>query len=481
MAQRISIPPLVDNNLVRNNCFGQLLSFFRYEGSGTAEVIPGPPNFCRVTNGKLHHAFDIDNQEHADPDSVFPYGGTFVFRFRARGTGKIRGTVRWRLSYFRGDTDLMERSTPEYQLTDEFQDYKLEGTVEDFYACVNDRLSWEVKDGYADITGIGLNYPEPDHSVSFDVPHIVALPGEEFSFNCSGAQKLLCCYGHCENALAPEFLPDTQKVKMSLRAVGGEGMRFVGIGEKANSRKSLFVSVAPPRIVKRMRNCVFDKSPRHLLFFGDSLTAYDAGRNYTDIAGSFLPDSWSYMNAGIGGDDLPRLAKRLKGAPRTYRLEHFAHIWDKLPDEIFMLYGANDSKSAWRNDYKIPSTDRDEERRCLEEIFEVFEEKAPNARVTIISSAPGFYPFQLERNSRLRAQKIQNMCFGIPEHVKNFNRTAREFAEAKGWNYLDFHRICTAHGDLRSLFIPDDGVHMTLSGHQVLAASLLEYLQKRSS
>ena len=60
MAGRISIPPLADNNLVRNNCFGQLLSFFRYKGSGSAEVMMGPPNFCRVTDGTLYHAFDID-------------------------------------------------------------------------------------------------------------------------------------------------------------------------------------------------------------------------------------------------------------------------------------------------------------------------------------------------------------------------------------------------------------------------------------
>ena len=182
-------------------------------------------------------------------------------------------------------------------MTPEFQDYKLEGTVEDFHACVNDRLFWEVTDGCADITGIGLNYLEPVHEVTFNVPHIVALPGEEISFKCSGAKELLCCYGHCENGLTPEFLEDTRQVKMKLRAFGGEGMRFVGIGESENSRKSLVVSTAPPRLVNRMRKCIFDKAPRHLLFFGDSLTAYDAGRNYTDIAGAFLPESWMRVSA----------------------------------------------------------------------------------------------------------------------------------------------------------------------------------------
>ena len=185
------------------------------------------------------------------------------------------------------------------------------------------------------------------------------------------------------------------------------------------------------------------------------------------------------MNAGIGGDDLPRLAKRLQGKPRTYRLEHFDHIWDKLPDDIFLFYGANDTKAAWRNDYKIPMTSLEEEKRLWEEIWQVFQEKAPKARVTIIASAPGYHPYQLERNGRLRVQNIQNSCFGIPEHVKNFNRAAKEFASAKKWNYLDFHHVCMAHSDLRSLFIPDDGVHMTLIGHQVLAAALLEYLQKK--
>lgn len=478
MAKRISIPPLAENNLVRNNCFSQLLSFYRYSGSGTAEVINGPPVFCRVTNGTLFHVFDIDNQEHADPDSVFPYRGKFIFKFRARGTGKIRGGIRWRLSYFRGDMDFMVQTTPEYELTGEFQEYKFEGTINDFHACVNDRLFWEVTDGYADITGIGLNYPEPVREAEFDVPHIAVLPGEEIKFNCSGAEELLCCYGHCKNDLAPELLENTRSVRMPLRASGGEGMRFIAVGKGENSRKSLFVSTPPPRLLTRMRNCVFDKSPRHLLFFGDSLTAYDAGRNYTDIAGAFLPESWSFMNAGIGGDDLPRLAKRLQGKPRTYRLEHFEHIWDKIPDEIFLFYGANDSKANWRDDYKFPGTTLENEKSCLEEIRQIFQAKAPQARVTVISAAPGYHPYQLERTGRLREQKIQHNLFGIPEHIKNFNRVARDFAADKGWNYLDFHRVCAAHGDLKSLFIPDDGVHMTLTGHQVLAAALLEYLQK---
>jgi lysophospholipase L1-like esterase len=99
--------------------------------------------------------------------------------------------------------------------------------------------------------------------------------------------------------------------------------------------------------------------------------------------------------------------------------------------------------------------------------------------VTIISAAPGFHPYQQERTGRLKVQSIQHMLFGIPEHVKNFNRISRDFAERKGWNYLDFHRACVASGDLKQLFIPDDGVHMTLAGHQLLAALLLEHLQKQ--
>ena len=202
------------------------------------------------------------------------------------------------------------------------------------------------------------------------------------------------------------------------------------------------------------------------------------GTSFVCGAGAFLPETWSFMNAGIGGDDLPRLAKRLQCKARTYRLEHFEHIWDKIPDDIFLFYGANDSKANWRDDYKFPGTSLEEEKRCLEDIWQVFQEKAPRARVTVISAAPGYHPYQLERNGRLRERKIQHTLFGIPEHIKNFNRAARDFAAGKGWNYLDFHRVCAAHGDLKSLFIPDDGVHMTLTGHQVLAAALLEYLQK---
>ena len=478
MAYRISIPPLAENNLVRNNCFGQGFSFYRHEGQGAACVMQGPPCFCRITGGTLHHAFDIDNQSHAAPESVFAYKGSYVLKFRARGKGKLKAGVRWRLSYFRGDMDFLEHTAPTYDLEEEFKEFCFEGTVDSIYASVNDDIFFEVLEGFADITGISLFYPEPAHDILFDRPHIAAAAGEEINFKCSGADELLCCYGHSENELTPELIKNTGIFKLQLPGIGGEGFRFVGINSKQNSRKSLFVSTPPPSILKKMRKCSFDASPRHLFFFGDSLTAYDAGRNYTDIAGAFLPDSWSYTNAGVGGDDLLRLARRLQGKPRTYRLEAFNNIWEKTPDDIFLFYGANDTKAAWKDDYNIPSTTPEAEKILLQEIIAEFRSRAPQAGITIISCSPGFYPYQLEHNRRLREIGVQHMLFDIPEHVKRFNRIAKEFARNNDCRYLDFYRVCNSYHDPKSLFIPDDGVHMSITGHQLLAATLLEYLQK---
>lgn len=478
MATRISIPTLPENNLIRNNCFGENLKFYRFTGNGSAQVISGPPVFCRITEGTLFHAFDIDNQEHADPDSVFPWKGKFVLKFRARGKGKLNAAVRWRVSYSRGDMEFAEQRTPIYELEEEFKEYIFEGTVEDPLCCINDRISFEVAEGFADLTGISLFYPAPSPGVTFDKPHIVTQPGEEFSFKCDGAKELLICYGHCSNELAPQVIPDPGTVTLPFRTTGGEGMRIVGIGETPNCRHSLFVSAPSPALAKRMRRCSFSAKPRHLLFFGDSLTAYDAGRNYTDIAGALLPESWSYTNAGIGGDDLTRLAKRVQGKPRTYRLEHFEHIWEKTPDEIFLFYGANDSKAAWRDNYQKPVTTPEAEERLLGTLCDLFAQKAPKAKVTIISASPGYFPYPFEESCNMREAGVQHTLFGIPEHVKRYNRVAKKFAAAKGWGYLDFHRICCRWHDQKSLFIPGDGVHMTLAGHQLLATALLEYLSK---
>ena len=480
MARRFSIPPLAENNLIRNSCFGQGLSFFRHSGKGSAEVLTGPPNFCRLTGGMLRHGFDVDNQIHADPDSVFPWHGSFVFKFRARGNGRLRAGLRWRLSYFRSETEFLVRTTPEYTLADEFQEFRFEGTVEDHRASINDSVFFEILEGYADITGISLCYPEPCHEVTFDRPHIAALTGEEIRFRCQGAKQLLCCYGHAENELDPEIIDAPRgEFIMKLPGIGGEGFRFVGVGSSPNSRKSLFVSTPPAALLKQMRRHRFSAKGRHLLFFGDSLTAYDAGRNYTDIAGGFLPDSWSYTNAGIGGDDLTRLCKRLQCRPRTYRLEDFKTIWEKIPDEIFIFYGANDTKAPWRTQYKVPITPPELEEELLQGILEQLREHAPKAEITFIASPPGFFPYQEERNRRLREIGVQHSLFNMPEHVLRYNRIMRDFAAANGCAYLDFHRECARHPDLKSLFIPDDGVHMTLKGHEFLAAFLLRHLAER--
>ena len=477
MATRISIPSLPENNLIRNNCFGEKLNFYRFSGSGSAQVMPGPPAFCRITDGTLFHAFDIDNQEHADPASIFPWKGKFVFKFRARGQGKLRAAVRWRLSFFRNDTDFTEKSTEIPELEENFKEYLLEGFVEDFHASVNDRIYFHISEGFADITGITLFYPAPTPGVTFDVPHIVVQPGEEFSFKCSGAEELLVSYGHSSNELEPRIIPNEEgTITLPFQATGGEGMRITGIGKDANCRNSLFISSPRPALAKRMRQCRFPHQARHLLFFGDSLTAYDAGRNYTDIMGAFLPQNWSYTNAGIGGDDLTRLARRLQGRPRTYRLEHFEHIWEKMPHEIFLFYGANDSKATSKSSYKMTVTTPEDQKKHLESISEVFRQKAPEARVTLIAAAPGFFPCALERCSMLQQTGVPHTLFGVPEHVRRFNRIAKRFASEKGWGYLDFYRICRNSHDLQSLFIPSDGVHMTLAGHQLLATALLEYL-----
>ena len=478
MATRISIPPLTENNLIRNNCFGQGLEFYRYTGNGNAEVIAGPPAFCRFSQGRLSHIFDIDNQVHSAPESVFPFHGKVILKFRARGKGKIHATIRWRLSYGRNDMEFSEILTPEYVLGEDFQDLSFEYTIDDRNCSVNDRLYFETTD-IAEITGISLYYPEPLSEVSFDRPHIVALPGEKISFKCSNAQELLCCYGHSENELPPTVIENPENITMTLPATGAEGMRFVGRGSSPNSRNSLFVSFPPPLLAARMRRCRFSAKQKHLLFLGDSLTAYDAGRNYSDIAGAFLPECWSYTNAGIGGDDLPRLVKRLQGKPRTYRLEDFAGIWGKIPDEIFIFYGANDSKAAWHNEYKRPATLPDTLPALWEKLALIFKEKAPQARITLISTPPGSFAYQWEHTRSFREKSIPHYLFCIPEHIKRFNRQAADFARSQNWGYLDFHKICMNHRNRESLFIPGDGVHMTLAGHQLLAAALLEYLQKK--
>ena len=482
MATRISIPSLPENNLIRNNCFGQGLMFYRFSGTGSAEVLPGPPAFCRFSEGRLIHIFDIDNQEHAAPESVFPFKGKCVLKFRARGKGTLQAGIRWQLSYAKGDMEHLVRTTTLIELEEEFKEYTFEEYLDDQNLSINDRIFFDSSDGFADITGISLYYPSPAPGVTFDMPHIVALPGEEFSFTCHGAEEILICSGHSTNETPSQLLKKSSCITWSMKATGGEGLRFVGVGKEANCRSSLFVSTPPPALTQRMRRCRFSEEPKHLLFLGDSLTAYDAGRNFTDIAGAFLPSSWSYTNAGIGGDDLPRLVKRLQGKPRTYRLEDFENLWQKTPDEIFLFYGANDTKSTWRNGgYPLPATVSEKQLKLLEDLYGIFKEKAPHAEVTIISCSPGSFVHALENASSFREADLTHALFGIPENIENYNLTGKNFACEKGWGYLDFHKICTAHENPASLFLPGDGVHMTLEGHHLLATALLEYLHKKNA
>ena len=76
----------------------------------------------------------------------------------------------------------------------------------------------------------------------------------------------------------------------------------------------------------------------------------------------------------------------------------------------------------------------------------------------------------------MKAQNISHSFFGLPEVHDRFNARLREIAAKYGLEVIDFAAAVRAHQDPQTLYVQDDGVHLSLKGHQLLAGEILRYL-----
>ena len=77
---------------------------------------------------------------------------------------------------------------------------------------------------------------------------------------------------------------------------------------------------------------------------------------------------------------------------------------------------------------------------------------------------------------RVNAAKRTHSLFGKPEELERYNALTKKIAAEAHAAYLDVYEPTRTHPDKRSLFDPNDGVHLTNAGNRFIALRLLEYL-----
>ncbi len=475
-------------NLINNSNFARGLLHWQYTGEGSAAVIKKAAVF---DNGILSHYPDLGNLEHADPQCAMPANRTFRFRISAKGEGKMRLRVRARRMLAGNAAELAELSSPEHTLTGDFREYDFEAAEPSRFTVFHDKLSIECS-GRIAVKATSFYYLDKGtRPIRFFPEAAVVRPGETVKVKIAGGfpgRKLVCDLYCGQTRLAGYAAPVREEIATGQDGTAeytfkvswavSDGMRLGVSDPETGAKKCFFATVVPEARLAGYREYGKKLGGRkHLLFLGDSLTDYDRGRNYASIVGRFVPESWSFRNAGVGGDTLTRIHARLTGG-KVNRPEMYENLFAPVPDIIFLLCGANDTKVTFASGYKNSFTPSAAQLPLMEKIVSELKKHAPEARIVLISPMESYLPYQRALTEALAARKVNHNLFGLPEPVAAFSQKLRQTAQKYRIDFLDAGAVFHAAADPQSLYVEDDGVHLSLKGHQLMAESVLKKLSE---
>lgn len=473
-------------NLINNSAFSNGELHWHYEGKGNCKVEKGIAAF---RNGKISHYFDLGNLEHADPQCAMPANRVFRFRVKARGNGEISLTVRARKMLAGNAVELTEYKSGIYKLTGKFQNFDFELQEPDRFTVFHDKLSIcvngdvEVDDTsfyYLDRNAFSIVF-KPEcavvrHGETVTVDIVTDRPEQKLTVDLYCGQTLLAGYTPPERK---EIITDKNgiyKYTFKVSNAASDGMRMAVSDPETGVKNSFFATIVPEE--KLQKYAAYSKQltgKKHLLFLGDSLSDYDRGRNYPSIVGAYLPEKWSFRNAGVGGDTLGKIYTRLTGG-KINRPEMYKDLFKVMPDMIFIFIGGNDCKVSFASGYKDTHTPRNQQRKLMDDIIAELKKCAPEADIVFISPLDSFLPYQLALAEPKVAKKANHNLFGHPEPTADLTGKMKQAAQDHRAYFINAGEVFRTSADPQSLNVPDDGVHLSLKGHQLMAEIVLKFL-----
>ena len=478
-------------NLINNNSFSRGLYQWFFDGKKLPQKLKSG---VKCTDGTLSHYLDLGNLEHADPQCGMPSFRRFRFRVKGKGKGEIRLLVRARRMYAGNALEFGVLESKKMVLEDEEKEFVFEEADLFSETVCHDRLSVEIK-GTAIISDTSFLYLDNrEVKIRFREESAVALQGDEvnveiltnrknhkFQLDLYSGQFALAGYNN--KGFGP-VLHDTvtsdekgvAQYSFKVAQCVPDGMRLAVYDAKENAKQSFFATILPEKLYEEMKKTAGKvKKKGHLLFLGDSLTDYDRGRNYSSIISAFLGKKCTLRNAGVGGDTLEMIHKRLTGQ-NAYRSEMYKDLFKVKPDMIFLFCGGNDTKALYSTGYKTPIFPPEKQKGLLEEVLSILRKNAPEAKIVLTTIPASFLPWQKSLTEPQAKAGTQHSFFGLPEHTGRYNKTLRDFAKKENIPVIELASAMAEHPDRMQLYVPDDGVHFSLKGHQFYAKILLEFL-----
>ena len=473
-------------NLINNSSFTSGKIHWHYSGEKDFRVNSGTAFF---SEGSLSHYFDLGNLEHADPQCAMPANRFFRFRIKAKGSGKMTLQVRARKMLAGNAVEFAYRKSREYTLDNEIKVFDFELQEPDRFTVFHDKLTISV-DGSIEIEDTSFYYLDRDafriafvpecavvrHGENVTVNIVTDKPGQQLTADLYCGQTLLSGYQPPERTTFTTGKDGIYRYTFKVSNAASDGMRLAVSDPETGVKNSFFATIVPEE--KLQKYSAYSKKlagKKHLLFLGDSLSDYDRGRNYPSIVGHYLPENWSFRNAGVGGDTLGKIYARLTGQ-KINRPEMYHELFKVMPDMIFIFIGGNDCKVSFFSGYKNTFTPKNEQRKLMDDITAELKKRAPQAKIVFISALDSFLPYQLSLAEPKVAANVNHNLFGHPEPTADFVDKMQSAAKDHGAYFINAREVFRNAADPQSLNVPDDGVHLSLKGHQLMAEIVLHFL-----
>lgn len=220
----------------------------------------------------------------------------------------------------------------------------------------------------------------------------------------------------------------------------------------------------------------------HVLFIGDSLSDFYRGRNYIDKLSFWLnkynPGKFTFRNAGVGGDLLPRVVQRLKGmkgSNKAYRQNMYDNLFSEKYDIIFVFLGQNDTYVTSKGNLDNPRTAANQQKPLMNELLAILR-KNSQAEIVLISPSPSNEQLFLDRVKKNKGRDTG--VFGSSKHVNRFDSVNRQICKEQKLDYVDILNPMRAMKDRKALYV-EDGVHLSCKGAHVITQELLRWFSKQ--
>jgi lysophospholipase L1-like esterase len=150
-------------------------------------------------------------------------------------------------------------------------------------------------------------------------------------------------------------------------------------------------------------------------------------------------------------------------------------LFQPSPTHVFLFLGHNDSKVSSTSNYTAQAVLPDKFEADYGTVLEKIRAET-KAKIILLSASSSVFEICQANAGKATAANRTHSLFGKPEELERYNALTERIAAQAGAAYLDVYEPTRTHPDKRSLFDPNDGVHLTNAGNRFLALRLLEFL-----